>query len=214
MANYKPKVKAIIDRSAVVRSKTRYRISVVVIAVSYALMLLCLCFMISYFNDTAAYIVAGVGVGALIIFATYKLGILTAKPTEIGKMVYYFEKDTVSSFDISKEIRTEYVVRRGNGHWREVTYYKYTVYLKSGRIFELEYNNLAIPERDQYSKLKNSSSIPSHYSTIEGLTEGDKCYLLRKEGDDEIIDIFAEEYYTPSPTDFREENGKFYLNDI
>ncbi len=153
---------------------------------------------------------AGFGAGAIILFAAYKLGILTAKPMSIGKAVYYFETDTVSSTDISKEIRMEYVVRRRGGRFREVTYYKYTVYF-GDRTFELEYNDLEMPERDKYSKLKNSSSIPSHMTTLEQLSEGDKCYILMKEDDDKIIDVFAEKYYTPSQSDFREENGKYYL---
>ncbi len=49
MANYKPQIKAIIDRSAVVRSKIKYRLSVIIIAFTYALMILCLCFMISLY---------------------------------------------------------------------------------------------------------------------------------------------------------------------
>ncbi len=210
MANYKPKIKAVIDRSAVVRSKTKYRLSVIIISFMYALMLLCLYFMISFFNDTAAYIVAGIGAGAIILFAAYKLGILTAKPSSLGKAVYYFETDTVSSTDLSKEIRMEYVVRRRGGRFREVTYYKYTVYF-GDRVFELEYNDLAMPERDKYSKLKNSNSIPSHMTTLEQLSKGDKCYLLMKDEDDKIIDVFAEKYYTLSQNDFREENGKYYL---
>ncbi len=214
MANYKPKTKAIIDRAAIMQSKPKYGIRESYLTICLIFILLSVFLIIIFFSLTAATVFLTVGGIAIAAYPAYYFVYLPVKEKKCGPIVFYLETDTVSSADISKEIRTEYVPSKRGGHYRDVTYYIYTVYFQSKRVFKFEYNNLAMPERDKYSKMKNTDSIPSHFSTIESLEENDICYLLKKNDDDKIIDIFAEKYYSLSPTDFRETDGKFYLNNI
>ncbi len=207
MANYKPNTKGVIARDMIVPRPSGRRKSLgVVIAIIAASQVLLLAAIFALAEWVlAAYITLAIGliltVGFLLLFYL----VLSKNASPVATPVFFLELDKVSSVIMDKEEKVY------TNNPRIEVIYTQTISFKSRRSITLKYSENSI-KTDHFPTMKNKENIPYHRATTKALVEGDNCYLLFVEGNDKIIDIFDTKYYVPSPTDFVERNGRYYLN--